>query len=358
MNYLIKNKDRVLAVFDWSVPSLPVLTEDVGLPKFVSDDLYSWLQTRTPPKKRAHMEELMAACGLKSTRDVVDYSKGLSLVDTMWVCKKDERAAWKDVSLFTNEFNDVIARIAFNGGLHGLQLSTTSPEFATNGRMAKCWHRDSDGVQLYKAGSTGFANAGREPYSEVMAHQIISALGYPHVPYSIARFHGHNSCRCPIFTTEQNMFVPMFQYIAPKSFTSVWQFCVRAGLKTAMAQMLVADFMTVNPDRHANNFGVMLNADTFALTGMAPIYDNDLSMFCYLTSQDTLDGYPEVAGPALYETYEEGAQLALQVFDAKKDVRKLIGFKFDRSALPGQDDTWTTQIEEWLQRRVQQFLSL
>lgn len=358
MTYQIKNKDRVLAVFDWSVSFRPVMLEDYGLPKFISNALYGWLQTRTPPKKRAHMDELLKSCGLQGTRDIIDYSKGLSLTDTLWVCREGDKAQWDQVSLYRNEFNDVIARIAFNGGLHGLKLSSTSPEFSTAGRMAKCWHRDNGAVYLYKSGSIGFANAGREPYSEVMAHQIISKLGYVHVPYELVNFHGHTACRCPIFTTEQSMFVPIYQYLNPEDFTAVCNFYEHSGLGLPFAQMLVADYMTVNSDRHANNFGVLLNADTFALTGMAPIYDNDLSMFCYLTSQDTLDGYPEVAGPALYDKYEDGAQLALQVFDAKKDVRKLIGFKFDRSALPGQDDAWTTQIEEWLQRRVQQFLSL
>lgn len=358
MEYLIKNKDRVLARFDWSVISMPELIEDNGLPEFLSSDLMAWLETRTPPKKRAHMKELMKSCGLESVRDVIDYAKGLSLTDTLWVSTPGAPEQWSDVSLYKNEFNDVIARIAFNGGLDGFKLSTTSPEFSTDGRMAKCWHRVGREVYLYKAGSTGFGNAGREPYSEVMAHQIIQRLGYVHVPYELVQFHGHTSCRCPMFTSEETMFVPIYQYLNPKSFQAIWKFYKQAGLQLALSQVLVADYMTVNSDRHANNFGVLLNADTFALTGMAPIYDNDLSMFCYLTSQDTLDGYPEVAGPALYDKYEDGAQLALQVFDAKKDVRKLIGFKFDRSALLGQDDAWTTQIEEWLQRRVQQFLSL
>ena len=34
-----------------------------------------------------------------------------------------------------------IAKMAFEGGLHGRHLSTTSPEYGTDGSFAKCWIR-------------------------------------------------------------------------------------------------------------------------------------------------------------------------------------------------------------------------
>ena len=35
--------------------------------------------------------------------------------------------------------NEKIAKTAFEGGLHGRHLSTTSPEYGTDGSFAKCW---------------------------------------------------------------------------------------------------------------------------------------------------------------------------------------------------------------------------
>ena len=90
----------------------------------------------------------------------------------------------EQVSLYTNDFTDVVAKTAFSNGLQGLKLSSTSPEFTSEGSFAKCWIRYKMGrIQLYKKGSEGFANAGLEPYSEYYASQLSdlicrSVLGY------------------------------------------------------------------------------------------------------------------------------------------------------------------------------------
>lgn len=76
------------------------------------------------------------------------------------------------MSLYTHPFNEVIAKTAFEGGLHGRQLSTTSPEYGTDGSFAKCWIREGGQIRLLKRGSSGAGNAGLEPYSEFYAGQL------------------------------------------------------------------------------------------------------------------------------------------------------------------------------------------
>jgi len=44
--------------------------------------------------------------------------------------------------------NEKIAKTAFEGGLHGRHLSTTSPEYGTDGSFAKCWIRLPYAVRL------------------------------------------------------------------------------------------------------------------------------------------------------------------------------------------------------------------
>ena len=103
--------------------------------------------------------------------------------------RADEDISWNDVSLYRNPFDDVIARIAFDGtGMYGRQNSPTSPEFATSGSFAKCWVREGDQVSLLKRGSEGYANAGFEPYSEVLAAEVLQAASIDHVPYTIEKF--------------------------------------------------------------------------------------------------------------------------------------------------------------------------
>ena len=146
--YYIKNKDNVIGAFHWDGPAgamYPVLDQDICLPWFITNSLGNWLSARTPPKHRANMQKLLEMCGLSDTRDIINYSKGLSLLDTLWVTA-DYTEKWGQVNLFENEFDDVIARTAFDGGLKGLKFSTTSPsaEFATDGALPKCWVREMD----------------------------------------------------------------------------------------------------------------------------------------------------------------------------------------------------------------------
>jgi len=46
--------------------------------------------------------------------------------DTFWVRPINSRLSWEDVSLYTRQFNKAVAKAAFEGGLHGRELSTTS----------------------------------------------------------------------------------------------------------------------------------------------------------------------------------------------------------------------------------------
>ena len=83
---------------------------------------------------------------------------------------------WNDVSLYQNEFDENIARIAFNGGLIGEKFSSTTPEIATDGMFPKCWKRFDKDVYLLKQGSTGAKNAGRESFSELYAYDLAKII--------------------------------------------------------------------------------------------------------------------------------------------------------------------------------------
>lgn len=356
--YYIKNKDVILGSFVWEDADFPVLTVDYGLPPFISRSLNSWIESRTPPKHRANIRELLGTLGLTSMQSIIDLSNGLSLNDTLWVTT-DPSIRWRQVSLFSNPFDEVIAKIAFAGGMCGLRFSTTSPEFGTNGMLAKCWVRNPQGViQLYKAGTTGASNAGMEPYSEVLAHQVLSRLGYNHVPYKVARYRGKLVSVCDLFTDEQTMFQPIYLKYTFNVLEDLIRFCTRDGIERGLAQHLVFDYLSWNTDRHAGNLGVLLDSDTFKLRGFAPIFDNGCSMLNYWNGRDDLDVYVTNSTPALYGSFKYGARLGKKLLGKEHNVERLIGFKFDREAVPGFPEQRLSAIEQWLQGRVQKFLRM
>lgn len=357
-DYFIKNKDKVIGVFRWDELGTAKLLSDEGLPFFVFNDLDGWLECRTPPKHRAHMKALLDSCGLSDTKDILDFSKGLSLTDTLWVTS-DASLAWDKVNLFRNEFDDTISRIAFDGGLHGVQFSTTSPEFGTDGMLPKCWVRDKSGaIQLIKAGTERFSNAGYEPLSEILADQVLTRLGYPHVNYRLGRFHGKRVSVCELMTSEKVMLLPIYRYYTFTSMAKLIKDCTEDGIVNGLAQMLIYDFLSWNTDRHAGNLGVFLDADTFELITFAKLWDHGCSMCCYWNGEDDMDDYATRSCPALYDSFEWGAKNGKYILGDQHNVERLINFEFDLSKIGDYSVDRVLAIQSWFQRRVMRFLEM
>lgn len=145
----------------------------------------------------------MVELGINNQRGFINMVHCVSLTDTFWMRRAGSDLAWDDVSPYRNGFDDDVARIAFNGaGKYGRQFSSTSPEFGTSGSFDKCWLREEDGPHLIKRGSSGYANAGFEPYSENLCSDIFEAAGVDHVPYSLRTYHKKLASDCPLFTSE------------------------------------------------------------------------------------------------------------------------------------------------------------
>ena len=180
MLYQLMNKDVVVATYkeqkglaDFSYEEVERL--DSYLP-YGFIDINDWIDGRQVAKHRNSIEKLMRELGMTTRHDFIGMVRCLSLTDTFWMKREDESLTWNDVSLYQNPFDDVIARIAFDGtGMYGRRNSPTSPEFATSGSFAKCWIRENNQIFLLKRGSTGYANAGFEPYSEKLASDLLDA---------------------------------------------------------------------------------------------------------------------------------------------------------------------------------------
>ena len=151
--YYIFNKDRLLAEFEWvgmfESDKYPELIKDYGLPKFISSNFDSWVASRTPPKNREYMYKVLERLKLTSIKGIIDFSYGLSLNDTLFITK-DKSIKWEDINLYDNEFDEVISKIAFDGGLHGFPTKEVSPEFSTGGMLPKCWVRRGNKILLKK----------------------------------------------------------------------------------------------------------------------------------------------------------------------------------------------------------------
>lgn len=338
--YCLMNKDKVLLTFACTSGALGsiLLKEEAcnvsaeELPIGFSS-IHTWVEQRQAPKHREHIAELMRQCGCSRIDGFLKITHALSLNDTFWVKPIDSSFKWADVSLFRNPFNDAIAKIAFEGGLYGEQFSTTSPEFETSGAYAKCWVREEEGdIFLYKRGSTGGRNTGLEPFSEAYAAEIASRICRRHVPYTVVRYRGSLASKCPLFTSEQEGFAPIYRCIQGEyNLTNVMDYMSRHDAEEDFRRMLVLDALVLNTDRHAGNYGMLFDTDTMQVSGMAPVFDHNQALLPYAEQAefDHLQDYLSTRPTRIGEDFNEVAHAALTPA-IRADLINLKGFRFDR----------------------------
>lgn len=361
---ILKHRDRELLRFEWIEPQgVRVLsvneTERRFLPlemkgEATDEALWKWLTHRTVPKHRHYIQMMLGNLGISrmSTQAIIEMCKGLSLNDVYWVMPDTFKGEWKDYNLYSNEFSKTLAVMAFTGGFHGEfnpeKDITSSPEFTTNGMLAKCWRRIGDDVLLYKSGTEGAANTGFEPYSEYYAAQIAEAMGLNHVPYGLEKFKGRLCSTCPLFTSEKYGYVPAGRLISRDE----------ALADSRFADIFFFDAIIFNTDRHMENFGYLIDNDTNEIAGIAPIFDNGYGLFSlamYRPGQ-RYDEYGDLrkfishVTPALYEKWLEfPRELTLEMTNRLKGLK---GFRFKRHKYYNLPVDRLRRIEDFLQNRI------
>lgn len=359
--YYLMNKDTKVAKFN-VLPIVGTLEiEDVymELPIWLADNLAGFIRGRKAPRKREHIQELLERSGCATLDGYLQITHALSLVDTFWVKPVDSELQWKDVSLFVNPFNEVIAKTAFEGGLHGNNFSTTSPEYGTDGTFAKCWIREGDKIKLLKRGSSGAANAGLEPYSEYYASQIVRELTNNSVLYDIRTHHNKLCSVCDCFTSEQFGYLP---YAAigksGEDFSAVIKKMGEFGLTEETRDMFVIDAVIFNEDRHKGNFGFIVDNDKQTIEGMAPLFDHNISLLCYAMEDDfeNLGVYTKQKGPRLSEDFFTCARACLTPRMCKKLIN-MRDFQFTRDSKYNLPEWRLIALEKFIQENIRKILN-
>ena len=118
--YYLLNKDQIIARF-----SVDPVTESINIEEHLAKlpewygELDTFIINRRAPKHRENIKQLLELSGCNTITGFLDISHALSLIDTFWEKPVDSHLSWADVSLYTHPFNEVIAKTAFEGGLHG-----------------------------------------------------------------------------------------------------------------------------------------------------------------------------------------------------------------------------------------------
>lgn len=357
--YYLLNKNVPIAEFhiDTRLDSIVIDRQFRQLPAWFGD-LDVFIANRRAPKHRENIRELLQLSGCDTLKGFIDISHALSLIDTFWAKPADSALSWEDLSLYTHPFNETIAKTAFEGGLHGRQLSTTSPEYGTDGSFAKCWIREGGTIKMLKRGSSGARNAGLEPYSEYYASQLVGRFTDRFVSYGL-RTHEKRICSvCEIFTSEEYGFLP---YAAVDSSNSTIASVLRKmgefGLEEETKRMFVIDAVILNEDRHKNNFGFIVGNDSQVIEGMAPLFDHNISLLPYGEEEDfeKIDSYLKEKGPRLGNDWVPVASACL-TRETRKVLIDLKDFRFERHPRYNLPEWRLEALERLIHRNIEQIL--
>jgi len=377
--YILKHFDKNLIEFRFVSSSLENITIEIlninkehkrffPLGLVVENlTLLSWIKARTIPKNRNFVHKLLMELDLSldDIEGIVSISKSLSLNDSYWIVDSDFNGLFDDYNLYDNDFNKILSLLAYTGyGSIKKQGFISSPEFTTNGMLAKAWRRDPQGkkgIYLYKGGSSGCANCGKEPYSEFYASQIASCLGLDTTYYNLGKWKGNINSICEIFSSKRLSFIPVCHLVSDGGWRAVLDYYKNLGdeFYNSLVDMLIFDVIIVNTDRHFGNFGFLVDSYTNKIVKTAPIFDNGLSLF-----HDLLDDDMEFLDKYAKTKYMKNANdfmiFAETIIDTrvKNRLKKLINFKFTKHSKYNMNAKRLKQIESFIQRRVTTLLKL
>ena len=207
------------------------------------------------------MDEILKTLGLgrNDTKGIIDVCRGLSLNDSYWVVPEEFDGRFSQYNLYENRFSEILALVAYTGAGGSRQAFTTSPELTTGGMLPKAWrYVEQEGICLYKGGTAGASNTGREPYCEYYASQIAETMGLNAVYYDIENWKGITASKCALFTDIDTAYVPIGRIVQTGGIAACldWYDSQGPEFSDQIRSMLVFDALIYNEDRHLASFGI------------------------------------------------------------------------------------------------------
>ena len=236
--------------------------------------LNKWWMNRSIPASRQGIRDVLDTLDISTAQELIHKCFGLSLSDQYWISPVDAPLDWKSINFFDNDFSEDIGNVLFGKGKSSDSMSLFSPDNTANCNLKKKW-KILNGKRVLVKGSS--APYHQEAYNEVIASMIAERLGIPHVTYGLIKEHDEVCCYCENFITPETELVSAaYVMMAFKRRNEVSEYdfyidcCEKLGIKDAreqMEKMLILDYLTVNEDRHLNNFGLIRNAVTLEWIG-------------------------------------------------------------------------------------------
>ena len=328
----------------------------------IEKNLLKWLKERKIPKNREHVDQILSAYNLShaDVLEVLSITKGLSLNDSYWLCEHDFNGSFDEYNLYDNDFNETLALLAFTG--HNITQNkdfVSSPEFTTNGMLKKAWRKIDGEIYLYKGGTSGACNTGKEPYSEFYASQIAKQMGLNHINYDLIKWKDELCSVCKLFTSKNISYIPIFKYVKNMEFLNIFQYMknISEEIYRNFLDMVLLDALICNVDRHYGNFGFLVDSHTNEILGFAPLFDHGMSLFNLALDNELKEDIFKVQRPHYYDEYKFEDFMLFMEQDQKNKLKKMINFTFTKHEYYNLENKRLHLLEKLMQYRVRQLLS-
>lgn len=183
--------------------------------------------------------------------------------------------------------------------LRYLRFGYSRRSSGTAGTLLKA-QQDINGLRLYyKASSYDPVNGfvGHESVNELIADRLFNLLGIKHVSYDLinALIVVDNKEYNTYLSVSQNfrkrreskMAFDLFYENMRNEGEDVLSFCSRFGFIQDIYQMIVADYLIINRDRHGANIEVLYDPESKSYR-LAPIFDNGFSLLFSCRNDDDI----------------------------------------------------------------------
>lgn len=366
--YILMNKDSEQAYFKVreSDPFVDfgndfVLTDVVGKLPFGFKSINSWIENRKGSNHNPYIKNIMKQIGCETADNYLQLTHTASINDTFWVKSESEDVTWNNISLYENEFSEVISNLAFEGvGLYNVDVPSPTPEFTCEGSYRKCFRKNNNlgqynsNIYIYKRG--GDYNKNFEVYSEILSSEIAQIISpYNSVNYDLVELHGKTASKCNVFSNDKYGFASYAQIRnnATKNLKDIVRYFSSIGSEQQIRELLVIDALCFNPDRHLGNFGVLFDNDTLSVVSISPVFDFNLSLLYSCNTNDLKNQIGDCLynfTPALYSDFTRMGQLCANGNDKIQDrLKDLKDFTFSFRG----DDVFPEERIKVLERSVQ-----
>ena len=235
----------------------------------------TFLASRAIDSSRTNSRLLKKALDIHGEPDEVVslYAHGATITDNYWFKPKGSKLKYDDICFDSDAYSE----IALNGQiLIYNKRSKLTPQLTLGGSYEKCWKLIGGEWWMYKRGSE------TEILSELISSHIAELIGISTAYYEYA----NGDIRTRNFADKYN-FEPMSSVVGEDDRTdSVYDaLCnISEDIAKDYLKLIIFDAIVKNEDRHNENCGLMRDKKTGKIVGLAPNFDNNISLFSRSTT--------------------------------------------------------------------------